>query len=66
MSTIAKVIEVIAEGNSIEEAMRNAVAEAGKSVRGIRSVYAENIQAMVEGEEITKYRVNAKISFVVE
>ena len=64
--SIAKVIEVISEGKSIEKALENAVEEAGKSVHGIRSVYAENIQAVVDNGKIAKYRVNAKVTFIID
>jgi flavin-binding protein dodecin len=63
---IAKVIEVIAEGANIESAVDSAVAEAGKSVRNIRSVYAENIQALVRDGKVSGYRVNCKVTFVVD
>jgi flavin-binding protein dodecin len=62
---IAKVIEVIAEGDSIEGAIESGVKEASKSIQGIKSVYAENIQAVVEDGKVVKYRVNAKMTFVV-
>jgi flavin-binding protein dodecin len=64
--SIAKVIEVIAEGDSLEGAIDAAVKDASKSVRGIKQVYVEGIQAMVEDEKVVKYRVNAKVTFVVE
>ena len=64
--SIAKVIEVIAEGKSIEKAMENAVEEAAKSVHGIKSIYTDSIQAVVDDGQIKKYRVNAKITFVVD
>jgi flavin-binding protein dodecin len=64
--SIAKVIEVIAEGDTIENAINNAVAEASKSVRKIKSVYVENIQAKVDDGKVSEYRVNAKITFVVD
>lgn len=63
--SIAKVIEVLAEGESIEAAAQNAVSGAGKTVRNIRSVWISDFQAVVENGQITKYRVNAKITFVV-
>jgi len=64
---IVKVIEVLAESNqSWEAAAQDAVTEAAKTVRNIESVYIENMQAVVEGNKIVKYRVNAKISFVVK
>ena len=63
--SIAKVIEVLAEGDSIEAAVESAVQEASQSVRGIRHVYINDMQAMVENNQVTKYRINAKLTFVV-
>jgi flavin-binding protein dodecin len=64
--SIAKVIEVLAEGNSIETAIQAAVTEAAETVRGIRHVYVEGVQAIVQDDEVVRYRVNAKLTFVVE
>ena len=64
---IVKVIEVLAESTqSWEDAARKAVAEASKSVRGISSVYVKEFQATVENDQIKNFRVNAKISFLIE
>jgi flavin-binding protein dodecin len=63
---IAKVIEVISEGKTFEEAMESAVSEAQKTVRDIKHVYVEGIQALIEEGKIAKYRVNAKVTFVIE
>ena len=64
--SIAKVIEVIAEGDSLQGAIEACVTEAAKSVHAIKGVYIENIQAVVDGTKITSYRVNAKVTFVVD
>ena len=64
---IVKVIEVLAESDaSWEEAVKKAVTEASRTVRNIKSVYVKEFQAMVEGDRIRQFRVNAKISFVVD
>jgi hypothetical protein len=63
--SIAKVIEVLAEGDTIEAAAQAAVAEAGKTVRNIKTVYITDFQGIVENGSIAKYRVNAKVTFVV-
>jgi flavin-binding protein dodecin len=63
--SIVKVIEVLAEGKTIEAAMESAVKEASETVRNIKSLYLENLQAIVENDKIVKYRVNVKVSFVV-
>lgn len=64
--TIVKVIEVISQGKTIEAAIESAVQEAAKTVRNIRQVNVEHIEALVENDKVTLYRINAKISFVVE
>jgi flavin-binding protein dodecin len=64
--SIAKVVEVLAEGHSIEGAIQSAVTEAAETVRGIKHVYVDGIQAIVEDNEVVKYRVNAKLTFVIE
>lgn len=64
--SLAKVIEVIGEGKTMEGAVENAITEASKTVQNIRNIWVENIQGIVEKNAITKYRVNAKITFVVD
>ena len=64
---LIKVIEVLAESpNSWEEAAQTAVKEAAASVRGITSVYVKEFEAKVENDQITSYRINAKITFPIE
>lgn len=64
---IVKVIEVLAQSNkSWDDAAQVALTEAKKSVRNIQSIYIKDMQAEVKNGEIANYRVNAKISFVVE
>ncbi|QYA26478.1 dodecin domain-containing protein [Gramella sp. MT6] len=61
---IVKVIEVIATSEkSFDDATRNAVKEAAKSINNIKSVYIKEMKAQVNGDAITSYAVNAKISF---
>jgi dodecin len=67
MSNMLKVIEVLAESEkSWEDAAKNAVEQAGKSVRNVKSIYIENFEAQVKDDKITNYRINAKISFLLE
>jgi flavin-binding protein dodecin len=62
-----KVIEVLAESNkSWEDAAQNAISNAGKTVRGIRSINIKNLSAEVSKGKITSYRVNGKITFELE
>jgi flavin-binding protein dodecin len=67
MSEIVKVLEVIAESDkSFDDAARAAVREASKSVRGLKSIWIDNFSGVVEGDRIVRFRVNAKLSFLVE
>jgi len=63
---VAKVIEIMAESDTgWEDAARKAVAETSETVRNIKSLWVDGMQALVEGDRIVKYRLNAKITFVV-
>jgi len=64
---VVKVIEIIAESSEgWDAAAKEAVKEAAKTLSGIQSIYIENMQGIVEGDKIVKYRVNAKVSFLVQ
>jgi flavin-binding protein dodecin len=64
---IVKVIEVLAQSDkSWADAAQVALAEAQKTVRNIKSIYVKEFQAEVENGKIANYRINAKISFLVE
>ena len=67
MSDMLKVIEVLAESDtSWEDAASQAVTRASKSVHGIKSIWIKEMEAKVENNKITKYRINGKISFILD
>jgi hypothetical protein len=64
---MVKVVEIIAESKkSWSDAADNAVKQASKTIRNIKSLYVQDMQAVVEDGKIAKYRVNAKVSFVID
>ncbi|MCP4779468.1 MAG: dodecin family protein [Hyphomicrobium sp.] len=66
MSTL-KVIEVLAESNkSWEDAAQEAVTTASKTVRNVKSIWIDNFEATVEDGKLKSYRINAKVSFVLD
>jgi hypothetical protein len=65
MSSVAKSIELLAEGDTLEAATEAAVAEASKTIDNIRNVYVDDYRALVEDGRIQSYRVHTKITFVV-
>lgn len=67
MSDMLKVIEILAESpNSWEEAASEAILKAAETVHGIKSIYIKNFEAEVNDNKITNYRINAKISFILD
>ncbi|SEO77633.1 hypothetical protein SAMN04490248_11211 [Salinihabitans flavidus] len=65
--SMLKVIEVLAESDkSFDDAAQNAVTQASASVRNVKSVYIKEMNAAVENGRITSYRVNAKVSFLLD
>jgi flavin-binding protein dodecin len=63
---VLKVIELLASSEkSWEDALKNAVKTAGKTVKGIRSVYVKEQSAVVKDNNVTEFRIIAKISFEI-
>ena len=64
--TVLKVIEIMTSSEkSWEDATRIAVKTAGKTIKEIRSVYVQDMSAVVNKNKIFEYRVNVKITFEV-
>ncbi|MGH7987557.1 MAG: dodecin family protein [Candidatus Binataceae bacterium] len=64
---VEKTIELVGiSSNSIEDAVQLAIARAGITISGISHVHVEDISAMVEGNQIAKWRVVIKVSFLVK
>ncbi len=65
--SIMKVIEVLANSKvSWEDAAQNAVKEASRTVKNIRSIYIQDHSASVEKGKITQYRITAKVTFEIK
>jgi dodecin len=64
---VVKVIELLGESEqSWEDATRQVVTEATKTLRGVTSVWVKEFQATVENDQVKNFRVTAKVSFVME
>lgn len=68
MATVHKTIEIMGESSkSWEDAVQTVVTEAGKTIKGIKSVWVKDMSADVNGKgELKNYRVNCKITFEVK
>ena len=64
---VLKVIELMAGSEkSWEDATKNAIDKASKSVNNIKSAWVKDQSVSVKGNKVIEYRVNLKISFSVD
>jgi flavin-binding protein dodecin len=62
-----KVIEIVESSKeSFAKAAENAVAEAAKTVRGMKWARVSEFEILIEGEKIAEYPVTARIYFDIE
>jgi len=64
---VVKIIELIGSSpEGWEDASKNALAEAAKTIKNIKSIYVKRCNAKVENNKIAEYRAVVKIAFVVQ
>jgi dodecin len=65
--SVNKIIEIMGDSpDSWEAAAAEAVAEAAKSIKNIRSAWIQDHSATVKNGKIERYRVTCKITFEVD
>ncbi|MDP2116300.1 MAG: dodecin family protein [Brevundimonas sp.] len=65
--SIAKVTEVTASSTvSFEDALQRGIARADKTLNNVAGAWVQEQKVVVKGGEIVEYRVNMKVSFVLE
>lgn len=65
--SIARVTEVTASSTvSFEDAVKKAIARADKTLNNVEGAWVQEQKVVVKGGQITEYRVNLKITFVLE
>ena len=64
---VVKIIELIGSSpDGWSEATQNAVTEAAKTIKNIKSVHVKRCTAKVENNKIVEYNANVKIAFIVK
>jgi flavin-binding protein dodecin len=67
MMAVAKVSEITAESNvSFEDAIQQGIDRASKTIRGIRGAWVKEQKVRVENGKVTSYRVDMKVTFVLD
>ena len=65
--SVAKITEISASSSkSFEDAVRNGVSRANKTLNNISSAWVADQQVSVEDGKVTKYIVRLKITFVLD
>jgi flavin-binding protein dodecin len=65
--SVAKVVELIGSSpESWEDAVKNAMEAAARTLRNIRGIDVQRWTAKVENNRIVEYRAVVKIAFIVE
>jgi dodecin len=64
--SVAKVIEVSASSTtSFEDAIKQGLERASDSIQNVRGAWIKEQQVSVENGQITSYRVNMQVTFVL-
>ena len=65
--SVAKVTEVTASSKvSFEDAIKQGIARADKTLNNVAGAWVQEQKVVVSGGNIVEYRVNMKITFVLE
>jgi flavin-binding protein dodecin len=66
-TSVAKVIELSAESSeSFEDAVAHGIAKASETVHEIRSAWVEGQQVKVQDGKVVAYRVDLKLTFLLD
>ena len=64
---VVKVIELVGSSDkSWQDAVDSAIKRSAKTIRNIQGVDVLGWTGKIEGEKITEYRANVRVSFLVE
>jgi flavin-binding protein dodecin len=62
--SVLKVVEILGNSKeSWEDAVKQVLKEASKTIKNIKSVYIQDMQVMVKDNKVSEYRINAKVTF---
>jgi len=65
--SVARVTEITSSSTeSVEDAIETGVARACKTLKNVKGAWVQEQTIDVEGERISAYRVNMKVTFVLE
>lgn len=64
--TVARVSEIIASSpKSFDDAIKNGIERATKTLSNVKGAWVENMKVVVVDGKVSEYRVNMKVTFVL-
>lgn len=65
--SVAKIIEINADSEkSFEDAIDQGIKKAAKTVHNIKGAWVKGQQVVVDGDNVTSYRVDLKVTFLLD
>lgn len=65
--SVARVTEISSTSDvSFEDAIKQGISRASKTLRNVKGAWIKEQQIDIEGENITRYRVNMLVTFVLD
>ena len=65
--SVARVTEISSTSEvSFEDAIKQGISRASKTLRNVKGAWIKEQQIDIEGEKITRYRVNMLVTFVLD
>jgi dodecin len=65
--SVARVIEITSSSRkSFDDAIEEGIARATKTLKGVRGAWIQEQTVVIDKNKITEYRVNMKITFVLQ
>ena len=65
--SVAKIIEITADSpESFEDAVKQGITKAGETVRNMKAAWVKEQQVVIDGNNVTSFRVDLKITFVLD
>jgi flavin-binding protein dodecin len=65
--SVARVTEITSSSTqSFQDAVEQGIARAARTLEGITGAWVRDHKVVVEGNKITEYRVNMKVTFVLK
>jgi flavin-binding protein dodecin len=62
--SVLKAVEILGNSKvSWEDAVDQVIKETSKTIKNIKSVYIQDMQAVVKDNKVSEYRINAKVTF---